>query len=206
MKKISANELQNLKNSFEFKVGTINSHFERSQNKMIYYTPIDHLIFTCTECKTPHYFEATMERCPSCRISKNFTFDKSDTDEYGIFCRRCRQGFTSWICEYCGTSNPVEGTFHQLSKKGKGCFIATAVYGSPNAIEVEILKAFRDNWLTKYLIGRLFIKLYYIISPPVANLISKHTFLKAIIKSILVMPLIKLANNIKERRTNHVNN
>ena len=49
-------------------------------------------------------------------------------------------------------------------KKG-GCYIATCVYGSYDCPEVWTLRRFRDNILDKTWYGRLFIKIYYAISP-----------------------------------------
>lgn len=46
-----------------------------------------------------------------------------------------------------------------------GCYIATAVYGSYDCPEVWTLRRYRDNILSKTRYGRLFIKIYYAISP-----------------------------------------
>lgn len=57
--------------------------------------------------------------------------------------------------------------------KSAGCFIATAVFGTPLAEEINILRAWRDNSLLTNPFGRLFVRFYYIVSPPIARLISK---------------------------------
>lgn len=46
-----------------------------------------------------------------------------------------------------------------------GCYIATAVYGSYDAPEVIVLRKFRDNYLLHRCWGKLFVKVYYTISP-----------------------------------------
>ncbi len=73
---------------------------------------------------------------------------------------------------------------HNLSNqvKRKGCFVATACYGDYNAPEVLILRQYRDQKLTATLFGRLFIEIYYLISPFFARIIEKSEFLKRIIK------------------------
>jgi hypothetical protein len=81
--------------------------------------------------------------------------------------------------------------------KSPGCFIASAVYGSPYANEVVILKEFRDNWLLRFRLGKLFVDFYYWISPPIANKIAKSNSLRALTKSTLIVPLIKIANHLK---------
>ncbi|MDD4729568.1 MAG: hypothetical protein PHN55_12560 [Dysgonamonadaceae bacterium] len=46
-----------------------------------------------------------------------------------------------------------------------GCYIATAVYGSYDCPQVWTLRRYRDNVLRKNIFGRLFIKVYYFLSP-----------------------------------------
>ena len=45
-----------------------------------------------------------------------------------------------------------------------GCYIASCVYGSYNTKEVWTLRRYRDYKLSKNILGRLFIKIYYLIS------------------------------------------
>jgi YVTN family beta-propeller protein len=75
------------------------------------------------------------------------------------------------------------------TNNSKGCFIATAAYGSGMAEEVTILKNFRDNVLLTNSLGRSFVKLYYKISPPVADFIAKHESLRAMVRWS-VLPLL----------------
>jgi len=202
MKKLSEEALQNLKINFSIEEQSIHSHFERSQNKTIYFPDPKRLLFQCQNCGSAHLFEVPNESCSSCGDTKNLIFDKSQSDNLGIFCNRCGKGFTSWTCESCHTSNPVEGTFKNVFGKGGksgGCFIATAVYGSPFENEVMVLKNFRDNWLMQYKVGKTFVKLYYWLSPPLANQIAKNDFLRKITKSFLIIPLLKLVNSIKNK-------
>jgi acyl carrier protein len=84
-------------------------------------------------------------------------------------------------------------------KNKSGCFIATAVYGSPYANEVILLKEFRDNWLLNFRLGKIFVAFYYWISPTIANRIAKKNSLKAITKFTIVIPLIKIANYLKRK-------
>jgi len=72
------------------------------------------------------------------------------------------------------------------------CFIATAVYGTPCAPGVVALRDFRDTKLTTNPLGRIFIECYYKYSPFIAKAIENNSFLKHIVRIILIAPLVKL--------------
>lgn len=92
----------------------------------------------------------------------------------------------------------IAGDVSKVSK-GTGCFIATASFGANNTSELVIFYAFRDHVLQKSFAGRCFIKLYYFISPPMAQLISKHSFLASISRKILkpIAMLLQRTFNLK---------
>jgi hypothetical protein len=75
---------------------------------------------------------------------------------------------------------------------GGGCFIATAAYGSLLEPHVKILRAFRDKYLIPSALGRRFVKFYYKYSPPSADIIRRHDFLRAIVRWALA-PIVGLA-------------
>jgi hypothetical protein len=75
-----------------------------------------------------------------------------------------------------------------------GCFVATATYGSYDSANVRFFRAFRDNILEQYYLGRLFIDFYYIIGPYFALIVSKSKLLKLISRRSLNL-LIKLIEN-----------
>ncbi len=78
--------------------------------------------------------------------------------------------------------------------KRKGCFVATACYGDYNSPEVKILRHYRDSNLLKSYYGKVFVQTYYILSPPVAYLISKSEFLKKNIRLYILQPIIQKIN------------
>jgi len=71
------------------------------------------------------------------------------------------------------SSYKMDGRFETASGETtitskKGCFIATAVYGSANHPNVVRLRRFRDRHLETHFVGRLFCALYYRLSPRLA--------------------------------------
>ena len=73
------------------------------------------------------------------------------------------------------------------------CFIATASYGVNNGDgTVGLLCDFRDNCLLTNAPGRLFVKTYYAISPPIADFIAQHETLRATVRTML-KPLVVVA-------------
>jgi very-short-patch-repair endonuclease len=65
------------------------------------------------------------------------------------------------------------------------CFIATAAYGTSTAKELCVLRNFRDTTLTSNPVGRGLTRLYYAVSPPIANIIDCSEKLRAFVRGIL---------------------
>ena len=61
---------------------------------------------------------------------------------------------------------------------GEGCYIATCVYGSYGAPEVLTLRRFRDEILKKHMLGRMFIRCYYAISPYLVKWFGKSEWFR----------------------------
>lgn len=76
--------------------------------------------------------------------------------------------------------------------KFEGCFVATICYGDYNAPEVLLLREFRDNVLLNYVIGKIFVRLYYLFSPGLSVFINKSMILKSITKKYFLNVIIKL--------------
>jgi len=72
------------------------------------------------------------------------------------------------------------------------CFIATAAYGTATASQLKILRDFRDQILLKNPLGSLFVETYYKVSPPVAAFIAQNDFLRAVVRDVLVDPVVNL--------------
>jgi hypothetical protein len=78
------------------------------------------------------------------------------------------------------------------ASKSGGCFIATAAYGSPMQPYVKLLQEFRNRFLLTNSFGKAFVKFYYKYSPAVANFITKHANLRAIVR-VSLLPLVGMS-------------
>ena len=76
-------------------------------------------------------------------------------------------------------------TVPEAPKKKEGCYIATAVYGSYDAPEVRTLRRFRDETLKKSAAGRMFIRVYYRFSPPIAQRLKNATKVNRLVRRML---------------------
>jgi tetratricopeptide (TPR) repeat protein len=89
-------------------------------------------------------------------------------------------------------SAKAAGTFAQemrdKNKSEGGCYIATMAYGDYDHPQVIELRKFRDNYLSKFFLGRRFIKFYYKNSPTwVEKLNNKTTINRTIRYSLNIL-------------------
>lgn len=82
----------------------------------------------------------------------------------------------------------------QSIKKKNGCYVATCVYGSYDCPEVWVLRRYRDNTLDNNFLGRVFIKVYYNLSPTLVKLFGKQNWFVCTCKSMLDKIINKLQN------------
>jgi polyhydroxybutyrate depolymerase len=73
-----------------------------------------------------------------------------------------------------------------------GCFIATAAYGTSTAEQLDVLREFRDSVLLESTVGSRLVDLYYQMSPPVADFISENSFVRTLVRELLVDPAVWL--------------
>ncbi|OQW52383.1 MAG: hypothetical protein A4S09_08485 [Proteobacteria bacterium SG_bin7] len=65
------------------------------------------------------------------------------------------------------------------------CFIATSTYGDPLHPQVLLLTRFRDETLENNVAGRIFIWIYYKVSPLIADFLDKNPHLKTTSRNLL---------------------
>jgi hypothetical protein len=105
--------------------------------------------------------------------------------------RNYQQALNQYNSENPSENNPIlKNKYSKLSASSKptspnksssssgGCYIATATFGSYHHPTVLLYRNFRDNFLDRTFWGKLFIRLYYSISPSVAKIVGRYKFLK----------------------------
>ncbi len=94
--------------------------------------------------------------------------------------------------------NMTRATSNNSTAKKSGCYIATAVYGDYKAPQVIALRHYRDEVLLKYIGGRMFVKLYYMISPGIAARLTSKKRLNATVRMVLDQVVIRISIDNKE--------
>ena len=129
------------------------------------------LIYQDAVSDDEYYYQA-------CKLlsDENRTFN--DLEKAGaMFCR---------LGAYKDSQIKMNTCFHELSngnyKKEKGCYIATAVYGSYDCPQVWTLRRYRDYALAETWYGRAFIHTYYAISPTLVKWFGTTEWFKSIWK------------------------
>lgn len=74
--------------------------------------------------------------------------------------------------------------------QSSSCFIATACYGSFTCSEVLRLRYFRDQKLLHSHLGKLFVTLYYSISPNIAGILCEHPRFGVFIRICILAPVL----------------
>lgn len=79
----------------------------------------------------------------------------------------------------------IKNFLKQASAERPRCFVATAAFESPLAVEVQMLRHFRDQKLKDSNLGRSLILLYYQHSPSIACFLDNHKSLKPAVRFAL---------------------
>lgn len=96
---------------------------------------------------------------------------------------------TSALASPPGAPRPADASAQGGAPAKKGCFIATACYGTAGHAAVHVLQRYRDEELSESRIGRTFIALYERWSPPLALRIAVRPRTRALIRRTLVQPV-----------------
>jgi len=81
-------------------------------------------------------------------------------------------------------------------RQNEGCYIATCIYGDYDCSQVLVLRHYRDNYLMRNLCGKIFVNIYYFISPIIVKYFGEIRIFKNILKPILDK-IVKIIKNKK---------
>ncbi len=87
---------------------------------------------------------------------------------------------------------PGSASSNGSSGSKRGCFIATAAFGSPLERHVTVLRKFRDRFLFTNAPGRTFVDFYQTYSPLVADFIAKHPALRTLVR-LSLLPVVGIS-------------
>lgn len=73
-----------------------------------------------------------------------------------------------------------------------GCYIATCIYGTYDCPQVWTLRRFRDDTLAANIFGRIFIKIYYFVSPILVKYFGKYKWFHNFFEKPLNKLIIRL--------------
>lgn len=79
--------------------------------------------------------------------------------------------------------------------KSGGCYVATCVYGSYDCPPVWTLRRFRDNVLSDNVFGRMFIRIYYAVSPTIVKMFGEYEWFHKMWRKFLDKMVLKLKQN-----------
>ena len=101
--------------------------------------------------------------------------------------------------------SPAE--FEKLKKSGKKpkkpvdfCFVATAVYGNPECLEIQILRQFRDSVLLKSRVGKYLVLMYYAVGPFLADGVKRLPMVKTFCRLLFDYVIVPLAHGSAKRK------
>lgn len=85
----------------------------------------------------------------------------------------------------------VEKIMNENIKK-QNCYVATLAYGDINHPQVELLRNYRDDTLSKSFFGKIFITIYYKISPTTVKLLMPFDRINYLIRTALDCLILKI--------------
>ena len=98
------------------------------------------------------------------------------------------------LCAVIEFMDGTKETLKEFKRESAGCYIATCVYGSYDCPEVWTLRRYRDYTLSKTWLGKLFIKIYYKLSPKLVKKYGDKEWFKNFWKKRLDKKVEKLKN------------
>jgi len=164
------------------------------------------VLVKCQECGKE--ISSNAQACPHCGnpirqpqpvipVSETSAINRA----IGTFCTICNMYVTPVVTSVgggsCSFGNRETWKCPSCKKvlHRSGCFVATATYGYEDFVEVQFLRAFRDEIMSRSLLGRVFIWIYYKLGPYAAFIVDRVPLFRPFCRKVLD----RIVNAIEER-------
>jgi hypothetical protein len=95
----------------------------------------------------------------------------------------------------------LQSSFSVSSSNGSAsCFIATSIYRNHNHPHVQLLRKFRDQYLSANGIGRILLMMYYRWSPTIASFVGQWRPIETLVR-VTLLPIISFAALVSKMYT-----
>ncbi|MBN8835592.1 MAG: hypothetical protein BGO53_02260 [Sphingobacteriales bacterium 39-19] len=78
------------------------------------------------------------------------------------------------------------GKFDPKKEENKNCYIATLCYGNQDAVQVLTFRDYRDKVLNKSFLGKIFVRVYYNISPKLIPYLKNKEQINKLIRTLIL--------------------
>ena len=146
-------------------------------------------MYLCENCKGTFEHFKTPGMCPLCNVWAS------------VRCEACK--FTADAnqfinnhdaCPKCGAKVSIPG-----AGSSSGCFVATVAFADPYAVEVCVLRSYRNRILSRTRAGRVMIAAYYRLGPGMASIVSRSRSLKWVTRAVLKV-VVKHCERVLEKK------
>jgi uncharacterized delta-60 repeat protein len=126
-------------------------------------------------------------------VKNGETENGSGYGRFGVRLENLQPSTTYYVRMYAQTATGTIYYGNQESfRTADTCFVATASFGSALHPGVAILRDFRDRFLIGHVPGRWMMDQYYIISPPLAEIIAANALVRHLVR-LLLLPCIGIS-------------
>ena len=142
-------------------------------------------IFASFICRLEFYSDNPYTASSKCRVKQLYAKEEIEQNIKNHFIRTVsvRWGF-----------NPKHSYFCDTPTKNGGCYIATSIYETYDCPQVWVLRRYRDYFLAKSITGRIFIWIYYHVSPSLVKSCGNSHWFRFLGKRFLDRIVIFLKN------------
>lgn len=126
-------------------------------------------------------------------VENGETENGSGYGRFSVRLENLQPSTTYYVRMYAVTATGVTYYGNQESfRTADACFVATASFGSALHPGVAILRDFRDRFILNHALGQWMVDQYYLVSPPLAEIIAANAVLRHLVR-LLLLPCIGLS-------------